>query len=218
VGKTRFSTRLAAKVLVVAVAAGGGLLIGGVANAAPPAASSAGSAVVNDGKVTTTTLIVAPSGSFPEGFPVTLVAIVTPCAVTGKVQFKDRDKNIGDPVPAHPGIVVTNVGGHVDGNSRAAFTITSTLPPGPHSLTAVFTSADPSAHDSSTSPAVSLTVTPPLTIRWPLSLPPILPFVFGGLPRSPIALGPVQLKLDFPVFFSGPFGAAPGLDTTVSVD
>ena len=37
--KTRFSTRLAAKALVVAVAAGGGLLIGGVANAATPASS-----------------------------------------------------------------------------------------------------------------------------------------------------------------------------------
>ncbi len=37
--KTRFSTRLAAKVLVVAVTAGGGLLIGGVANAATPAGS-----------------------------------------------------------------------------------------------------------------------------------------------------------------------------------
>ncbi|MGH3982322.1 MAG: hypothetical protein ACRDST_06460 [Pseudonocardiaceae bacterium] len=37
--KTRFSTRLAAKALVVAVTAGGGLLIGGVANAATPAGS-----------------------------------------------------------------------------------------------------------------------------------------------------------------------------------
>lgn len=37
--KTRFSTRLAARALVVAVTAGAGLFIGGVTNAATPAGS-----------------------------------------------------------------------------------------------------------------------------------------------------------------------------------
>jgi Big-like domain-containing protein len=211
VGKTRFLTRLAAKILVVAVATGGGLLIGGVANAAPPATSSAMNAAVDNGKATATTLIVAPSGSFSAGFPITLVAIVTPRAAAGKVQFKDGNTNIGDPVVAHPGTVVTNIGGHVDANSRTAFTLTSTLPPGPHSLTAVFTPTDPSAYDPSTSPAVSLTVTPPLALGgFPLPIPSILQLVFGGLFRGTVDPSPVPVKLDFPGLFTESVGDPAG--------
>lgn len=164
-GKTRFSTRLVVRALVVAVAAGGGLLIGGVANAAPPATSSAVSLAVNDDKETTTTLIVAPSGSFPEDLPVTFVAIVRPRAAEGTVQFKDGDANIGDPVPVRNG---------------AAFTITPTLTVGTHSLTAVFAPTNPASFDPSTSTSVSLTVTPSIIAGLPFSIDSLLQSIFEG--------------------------------------
>jgi hypothetical protein len=124
VGKTRFLTRLTARALVVTVAAGGGLLLGGAANAAPTVTSSAVGFVVNHDRATTTALVVAPSGWLPEGLPVSLVAIVTPRAAAGTVQFKDGNTDIGDPVAIRKG---------------AAFTTTSTLSAGTHSLPAEFT-------------------------------------------------------------------------------
>jgi hypothetical protein len=57
---------------------------------------------------------------------VSLVAIVTPRAAAGTVQFKDGNTNVGDPVAVHPGGVVMN-GVQVDANSSAAFTLTSML-------------------------------------------------------------------------------------------
>lgn len=194
-GRTRFLTRLAARALVVAVAAGGGLLIGGVANAAPPATSSAVSLAVQDDqddKETTTTLSAAPSGSFPEDLPVTLVAIVRPRAAEGTVQFVDGDTNIGDPVPVRNG---------------AAFTVTPTLTVGTHSLTAVFTPTGSANFDPSTSEPVSLTVTPSVIAGLPFSIDSLLQSIFdgrsggfdlvrflrpilGGLPDATVGLGP----------------------------
>lgn len=194
--KTRFLTRLAATPLVVAVATGTGLLIGGVANAAPsPGAASTAIA-------TATTLMVAPSGSFPEGLPVTLIATVTPPEVAGAVRFKDGDIDLGEPVPlakstsCTPGPRQPNSWGgwglwgswgqeaagaddapcppgSEEETTTAAVMITWTLPAGPHSFTAEFTPTDPSAFESSISETVPFTVTP--------SIIPQLPSLVGTL-------------------------------------
>jgi hypothetical protein len=101
-------------------------------------------------QVTTTMLITTPRGSFPSDFPVSLSAIVRPRTATGTVQFKDGDTNIGNPVTV---------------SRDLAFTITSTLTTGTHSLTAVFTPTDATKFSGSTSPPMPLTVTPPIINR-----------------------------------------------------
>lgn len=207
-GETRFLTRFAAGALAVAITAGGGLLIGGVANAAPSAGSPAVSAALS--ARATTDLIVAPN-SFPQGLPVSLVAIVTPRAAAGTVQFKDGDTNIGDPVAVHSGTSVIN-GNQVDANSSAAFTLTSTLTAGAHSLTAVFTPTDPEAYSSSTSQAESLTVTPPITIGLPISMDSLLQSVLGGLPVDPAKLVSQYLNVDLGPIFGGQAGGGVGVD------
>ncbi len=196
--KTRFLTRLASGALVVAVAAGGGLLMGGVANAAPPA-SSLGTVTASTlvATATTTTLKVAPGGSFPEGLPVALIAIVTPPDAVGTVQFKDGDTNIGDPATVLKGTscsfgtnqetaVIEGAPcppGSIQEITAAAFLITSTLTTGAHSLTAEFTPTDPSAFNSSaSSPPVPFTVTPPILTEVSLLIDSILQPILGTLP------------------------------------
>lgn len=206
--KTRFMTRLAARALVVAVAIGGGLFIGGVANAAT---------------TTTTTLTVAPSGSFPEGLPVTLIAIVTPPDAEGVVQFKDGDTNIGGPVTVvkstscsisgNQGTTVINgtscSSGSNQETSAAAFTTTSTLTAGTHSLTAVFTPTDTTKFSGSTSPTVPLTVTPPIFSGLQLPLQPS----FGGLPGGAADLDPSQfIQPILEPVFDGLLGGTADLD------
>jgi hypothetical protein len=93
-------------------------------------------------KVTTTTLTVAPRPAF-QGLPVFLRANVAPVGATGTVQFKDGTIALGAPVPVFSG---------------TAFLLTSKLTKGTHSLTAVFTPANPAAFGPSTSSPVSLTV------------------------------------------------------------
>jgi hypothetical protein len=194
---------------VAAITAGGGLLVGGVADAASSVGSPLVTATVGS-NATATELIVVPS-SFPEGLPVSLVAVVTPRAAAGTVQFKDGNSNFGDPVAVHPGGLVIN-GIQVDANSSAAFTFTSTLTVGTHSLTAVFTPTDQLIYRSSTSPAESLTVTSPIFTGLPISIDSLLQSVLGGLPGDPANLGPAHLKLDLSPVFGGLVGGAAGLD------
>lgn len=175
---TRFFTRLAASLIVVAIAAAGGLLVSGVASAASSVSQSAAVSMALDDHTTTTNLIVLPK-SFPQDLPITLVAIVRPRAAAGSVQFKDGANNIGDPVPVIPGNVT--IGGQVDPNAAAAFTITSTLAVGTHSLSAVFTPADTAAYDPSISPVESLTVTPPILTGLGRPIQSLLQSVLGGL-------------------------------------
>ncbi|MGH3889579.1 MAG: Ig-like domain-containing protein [Pseudonocardiaceae bacterium] len=199
--RKKFLTRLAARALVVAVAGGTWLLGGGVVNAEPPAGylgtvttSIATSTLA--ATATTTTLTAAPSGSFPEGLPVALIAIVTPPGVEGTVQFKEGDTNIDDPRTVLKSTSCSFGSDQrrtvIDGAScppgsneeitAAAFTLTPTLTAGTHSLTAEFTPTDPSAFDSSASPPVSFTVTPPITTELPRLIDSILRPIFAGLP------------------------------------
>ncbi len=159
-------------------------MAGGVAEAAPldPASLCAlNTGTSTASSATTTTLIAAPSSGLPEGIPVVLVALVTPCAAKGTVQFQDGTATIGAPVTITGGL---------------AFTIAPTLTAGSHSLTAKFTPAD-SPFDSSTSTAVPLTVLPPITVNIPLfqfflkgqlfSPDParFIEFLHGGHPAAP---------------------------------
>lgn len=219
--KNGFLTRCAAKALVVAVAAGGGMLIGGVANAAAPATgsttlgpSASPEACVADGSnspvagPTNTTLTVAPSGSVPADLPVTLIAIVTPCAAQGTVQFKDGDTNIGDPVPVIRGTGWTITPTSTTGTrtmQNVAFAITSSLATGTHALTAHFIPADRTAFEPSTSPAVQLTISPPILAGLPFS------HLLGGLPGGAPGFDPAQL---IPQILGGLPGGTPSLDPT----
>ena len=93
---------------------------------------------------TTTTLTASPPSPVQSGTPVTLTATISPSAATGNVQFEANDNDLGGPV--------TVSGGKADLD-------TSTLPVGDDSLTAVFTATADSGYTSSTSSAVSYTVT-----------------------------------------------------------
>jgi hypothetical protein len=75
---------------------------------------------------------------------VLLKATVVPDSAAGMVQFQDGSTALGAPVPV--------VGG-------SAILLTSALTPGTHSLTAVFTPANPAAYGPSMSSAVPVTVT-----------------------------------------------------------
>jgi hypothetical protein len=120
------------------------LLIGGVANAAPlggtPQMTEALAPID-----TSTALAVSPVSPVAQGIRVTLTATITPSTAVGTVQFKDVTTDIGAPVTVS--------------NNGTASGSTSTLAPGPHQLTAVFTPADPATFNPSTSPAIPLTVT-----------------------------------------------------------
>jgi phosphate ABC transporter phosphate-binding protein len=94
-------------------------------------------------KATTTTFMAIPSGPVIQGTPVILVAQVSPASAAGTIQFKDGDTELDRPRPVVGGL---------------AMTVTSKLPKGTHSLTAVFTPANPASFGPSTPPPVSLTV------------------------------------------------------------
>jgi LPXTG-motif cell wall-anchored protein len=91
---------------------------------------------------TGTTLAVSPSGTATEGAAVTLTATVSPAAA-GSVEFFDGATSLG---------VQPVAGG-------SASTSQSTLVPGAHQLSAVFTPADTSTHVGSTSSPVAYTIT-----------------------------------------------------------
>lgn len=90
---------------------------------------------------TSTQLGVTPPTPTAAGTEETLTATVTPAA-SGTVQFRDGTAPLGEPVTATAG----------------AASLTTTLPPGTHTLTATFTPADPTAFTGSTSAAVSYLV------------------------------------------------------------
>jgi phosphate transport system substrate-binding protein len=94
-------------------------------------------------KATATTFMAIPSGPVIQGTPVILVAQVTPASAAGTIQFKDGDTELGLPRPVVGGL---------------ALTVTSKLTKGTHSLTAVFTAANPASFGPSMPPPVSLTV------------------------------------------------------------
>jgi hypothetical protein len=94
-------------------------------------------------KSTTTVLGVTPSSPADASTVETLTATVSPSAAAGSVQFTDYGKNIGGTVHVSAGTAST----------------TTTLVPGPHSLTAVFTPTDPNAFARSES-TQSYTVRP----------------------------------------------------------
>jgi hypothetical protein len=99
---------------------------------------------------TTTALGVTPSSPVAAGTGETLTATITPGAA-GTVQFMDGSTPLGSPVMETTGSASTS----------------ATLTSGTHSLTAVFTPADPTSFIGSTSPSVAYTVNPkrPLCIR-----------------------------------------------------
>lgn len=140
--KDRFLTRLSSGAFVVVVATGGVLFINGVSDATPPV----GVRQVMATSTSTTTLSSSVS-SVTQGEEVTLTATVTPSAA-GTVQFKDGVDNLVNSVTVKDGIAMATIS-------------TSTLAPGTHSLTAVFTPSDPATYSSSTSAAVSLDVKAP---------------------------------------------------------
>ena len=130
VARTRLLITVA---VVVAVAAGSALLSVGVANAAPPAATA------------TTLDVIAPAGPSwaAPGTVETFKATVFP-AVAGSVQFEDGGADIGTPVVVSGGVASSS----------------TTLSPGTHSLTVVFTAADP-VFTGSTLPTVNYVVATP---------------------------------------------------------
>lgn len=120
------------------------LLISGVANSAPPVDTPQADALAA-ATTTTTTLTASPDSPVAQNAAVTLTATVTPAAA-GNVQFKDGTTNLGDLVPVTNGIARGSI---------------STLGPGSHSLTAVFTPTNATAFSTSTSPAVTIVVNAP---------------------------------------------------------
>jgi hypothetical protein len=90
---------------------------------------------------TSTQLSVTPSAPAAAGTEETLTATVTPAA-SGTVQFRDGTAPVGAPM-AVPG---------------GTASLTTTLAPGTHPLTATFTPADPTAFTGSTSAPVSYLV------------------------------------------------------------
>ncbi|HYT39580.1 MAG TPA: Ig-like domain repeat protein, partial [Acidimicrobiia bacterium] len=87
----------------------------------------------------------APPSPQPPGTTVNLTASVAPTAAVGSVQFQSDAANLG------PAVSVT---------AGTATTSTNSLATGTHSLTAVFTPADPAAFGGSTSQAVPYTINP----------------------------------------------------------
>lgn len=142
--KDRFLTRLSSGAFVAVVATGGVLFINGVSDATPPV----GVRQVMATSTSTTTTLSSSVSSVTQGEEVTLTATVTPSAAAGMVQFKNGVDNLGNSVTVKDGTAMATIS-------------TSTLTPGTHSLTAVFTPSDPATYSSSTSTAVSLDVKAP---------------------------------------------------------
>ena len=88
---------------------------------------------------TTITLDMPPDRPLVANTVETLTATVRPSSLAGTVQFKDGSSNIGGPVAVSGGTAAT----------------TTTLAPGNHSLTAIFTPTSLSDLDASTSPVIS---------------------------------------------------------------
>ena len=92
---------------------------------------------------TSTSLSVSPSGSAPFGTSVTLTAVISSSSAEGTITFKDGSA------------ILTKV----EVNGGYATYTTSSLLPGSHQLSAVFTPSDTTKFEDSTSSTASLTVT-----------------------------------------------------------
>ncbi|MBV8541025.1 MAG: PD40 domain-containing protein [Pseudonocardiales bacterium] len=156
---------------------------------------------------TTTTLDVTPASPAAANTVETLKATVTPSGLAGSVQFKDGTTDIGSPV---------NV-------THGTATLTTTLPPGTHALTAVFAPNDPTTSGSSTSAAVSYRVDVATGATATTTTLRIFPTrAFQGLPvvllthitpRS--AAGTIQI-LDGTTALGGPLQTAAGLSLFIT--
>jgi hypothetical protein len=91
---------------------------------------------------TSTSLAVTPTSPTAAGSVETLTATLDPATAGGTIQFKDGNASLGSPVVVSAGVATTSV----------------VLPPGPHSLTAIFTPTPGSAWVAGISPAVPYTV------------------------------------------------------------
>ncbi len=128
---------------------------------------------------TGTMLDMTPASPAAPGTVDRLTATVTP-TVAGSVQFKDGVTTLGDPVD-------------VTGNTAS---MTTTLGPGSHSLTAVFTPTDTTAFSPSLSPSVAYVVNPAVTTTT-LDLTPVSPAAVGTVEMltatvTPSAAGSVR--------------------------
>ena len=115
---------------------------------------------------TTITLDMSPASPLAANAVETLAATVRPSSVSGTVQFKDGVSSIGGPVAVSGGTAST----------------TTTLAPGNHSLTAVFTPTDLSDLNASTSPAISVVVDAPAGAK-------VTRTTFTVIPSGPIIQG-----------------------------
>jgi hypothetical protein len=173
-------------------------------------ASQAGpSAGARQAVATTVTLTTSPPSPVAQGTPVMLTAAVAPPTAVGSVQFKDGATIIG------PAVIVAN---------GAASGTTSSLSAGSHSLTAVFTPANPAADAPSVSPVVVFVVIGVPATTTTLATSPASPVAQGvavtltATVAPPTAAGTVQFKdgpnnLGNPVTVTG--GAATGTTSTL---
>ena len=106
---------------------------------------------------TTTVLTATPSGTQQFGGSVTLHASVTPVAATGSVQFEVGGSDIGSPAAVSAG---------------TASLVTTALPAGTDSLTAVFTPTADNGYSGSTSTPVSYSITNVATTTTLTATPP----------------------------------------------
>ncbi|MGH3765886.1 MAG: Ig-like domain repeat protein [Pseudonocardiaceae bacterium] len=131
---------------------------------------------------TSTTVGVSPQSPVVAGTTETLTATVNPATAVGNVQFKDGATPVGNSVP------VTN----------GTASITTKLPVGTHSLTAVFTPTDSGAFTPSTSdPVPYLVYAKGTTTRLTVTPNPVIvgtPAIFIAQMAPFAAAGTIQFK------------------------
>ena len=107
-----------------------------------PSTSAAVAFMISGADTTAATLATDPSSPVQENTPITMTATITPAAAEGRVQFRDGNTNIGNPVTVNNGSASEN----------------ATLGVGSHRLTAVFTPTNFSLYRSTTSPSKTYVV------------------------------------------------------------
>lgn len=144
---------------------------------------------------TTTTLSISPESTAVAGSDVSLTATVSPAAA-GTVEFFDGSTSLGT----------------ADVSSDTASITTTALAVGDHSLTAVFTPADETAYSSSTSDAVSYTITGDegtvsgATFEWGFK-ESFRSYITGSVANGNIATDGVSVKSDGTYVWSNGIGS-----------
>jgi len=159
------------------------------------AGSTGTAAFVVTAAPTTTTLGVSPASPQPFGTSVTLTATVSPSA-TGTVQFENGTSALGSPVTVSGGV---------------ATSVTTQLPVGSNSLSAVFSPTNGNGYAGSTGTATFVVTAIPTTTTLtasPVSPQPQLTSITLSATVSPAASGTVQFEngtnpLGSPVTVSG---------------